>query len=174
MLTVKNVSGESPLVTGQDVWFPDGTVCQSDKSLTSFCVEGRCEPFLCPSPAEGLQSEEGYPSLEEGRPSSAPGDNYPFLLHPALCQIAPSFIPGRPAIDKVPNICPTNDDFENSISVENLIFWEERKIRSIGLREREKSYFNCQNTIKNVVVGYGFLAVCTASGVDKMAAGRAM
>jgi hypothetical protein len=99
-------SGDIPPATGQDVWFPDGTVCQSDKSLTSFCVEGRCEPFLCPSPAEGLQSEEGYPSLEEGRPSSASGDSYPFLLHPTLCQTAPSFIPGRPATDKVPNICP--------------------------------------------------------------------
>jgi hypothetical protein len=112
---VKNVSGDSPILTGQDAWFPDGTVCQSDKSLTSFCVEGRCEPFLCPSPAEGLQSEEGYPSLEEGRPSSASGDSYPFLLHPALCQTVPSFIPGRPATDKVPKFVQPTTTLKRSL-----------------------------------------------------------
>ncbi len=112
---MKNISGDITPVTGQDVWFPDGTVCQSDKSLTSFCVEGRCEPFLCPSPAEGLQSEEGYPSLEEGRPLSPSGDSYPFLLHPALCQTAPSFIPGRPATDKVPKFVQPTTTLKRSL-----------------------------------------------------------
>jgi len=95
------VPGDRLVVSGQDAWFPDGTVCQADKSLTSFCVEGRCEPFLCPSLAEGSSfTEEGYPSREEGYPSLPAGDKYPFLLHLALCQAAPSFLPGRPATDK--------------------------------------------------------------------------
>ncbi len=138
-------------MTGQDVWFPDGTVCQSDKSLTSFCVEGRCEPFLCPSPAEGLQSElpeEGYPSLEEGRPLSASGDSYPFLLHPALCQTAPSFIPGRPATDKVPKICSPTTTLKHS-----LFFRFNSALLAIGGKNLSKtvSYEAITLTLRGVV-----------------------
>ena len=74
-------------VVPRDPWFPDGTVCQADASLTSFCVEGRCEPFLCPSPLGAVESSEG--------------GYYPFLLHEARCQAAPpSFLPSRPSTDK--------------------------------------------------------------------------
>ena len=80
-------------VVPRDPWFPDGTVCQADASLTSFCVEGRCEPFLCPSPLGDVESSEG--------------GYYPFLLHEARCQAAPpSFLPSRPSTDKENSILP--------------------------------------------------------------------
>jgi hypothetical protein len=75
-----------PIGLSRDFWMPDGTVCQADTSLTSFCVRGRCEPFLCPTPSLGENADDA---------------GYPFLLHEGRCQTAPSLLlPNRPPTDK--------------------------------------------------------------------------
>jgi hypothetical protein len=84
------------LELSRDPWFPDGTVCQADTSLTSFCVQGRCEPFLCPSPSLGDNDNDNA--------------GYPFLLHEGRCETAPSLLPNRPSSDKGKFISESNDD----------------------------------------------------------------